>query len=254
MAWYEVVLILVVGLLTGGINTLAGSGSLITLPLLIFLGLPADVANGTNRIGVLLQTAVAVPTMQRRKPANLKGAWWIFLIGTIGAVIGARLAVELNEDMMEMAIGSLMIIMLLVILVKPNRWLKDGMPNPDVIKKPQYWLLFFILGIYGGFIQAGIGIFLLAGLVLGLGYNIVHANIIKLLFVFIYTIPVMWVFIANDLVNWKYGLLLSVGQIIGAWLSARFATGHPDAKIWIRKLLIIVVVASIIKFFYPLLT
>ena len=109
--------------------------------------------------------------------------------------------------------------------------------------------LFFVIGIYGGFIQAGVGIFLLAGLVMGVGYNLTQANAVKLVIVLALSLAAIVVFIVNDQVNWWLGALMAVGQSIGAWLAARFAVGNPNANVWVRRLLIAVIVLSIIKLF-----
>ncbi|MEM6804249.1 MAG: sulfite exporter TauE/SafE family protein, partial [Bacteroidota bacterium] len=112
------------GLLTGVINTLAGSGSLITLPVFIFIcGLPADVANGTNRIGALFQSATGVRAFQKEGELKLKGIVWIAIPIVLGAAVGAKIAVELDEQMMNYSIAALMVFMLIVLLVNPKKWI-----------------------------------------------------------------------------------------------------------------------------------
>jgi len=246
-AW-EIVLVIGAGFLAGVINTLAGSGSLVTLPLLIFFGLPAHVANGTNRVGVFLQGLIALGTMRSRADLEVRSGGWIVGITLVGALAGAWVAVDVPERFMDGAIMGLMAFMLVVLLVKPKRWLQVGMPRPDAHRKPLNWLFFLAIGFYGGFIQAGVGVFLLAALVLRAGYNLVHANVIKLLVVFAFSLPVLAIFVWNGQVAWRYGLLLAAGQAVGAWVAARFATGNPHAETWIRRLLIAVVLASLIKF------
>ena len=252
MAWYEYLLIIGAGALAGAINTLAGSGSLITLPLLIFLGLPAGVANGTNRIGVLLQNVIAVGTIRSRSNFRFEGSWWIIGLCLIGPLAGAQVAVEVDERWMNLAIGILMIMMMAVVLLKPERWLNPPeSPHPDAYRKPLNWLIFLAIGFYGAFIQAGVGIFLLAAMVLRGGYNLVNANAVKLMVVLVFTIPVLYIFLRGGQVEWRYGLLLAAGQMIGAWFAARFATGSPNASLWIRRLLIAVIAGSIIKILWP---
>ena len=156
----------VVGFVSGFINTLAGSGSLVTLPLLIVLGLPANVANGTNRIGILVQTVVSVATFHRRRALQPFGTTAIVLPAVVGAAVGAELAVDLDEAVLRRTIGALMLVMLAVVLLRPRRWLEvraDRDPASLWLRVP----LFFAIGVYGGFIQAGVGIFLLAVLVIG---------------------------------------------------------------------------------------
>lgn len=247
--WYVYVLAIFAGVLAGIINTLAGSGSLVTLPMLIFLGLPPSVANGTNRVGVIIQNIVGVSTFKRRGHLEIGDGIWYTLPAVLGAILGARIAVDLNERAMHITIGVVMVVMLVVILVDPKRWLREiSVPQEG---RPSLWklIMFFFIGIYGGFIQAGVGIFLLAALVLGAGYNLIHANAIKLVIILTYSLAAIIVFVMNGQVDWGLGLLMAVGQSTGAWLAARFATGNPNANVWVRRLLIFIIVVSIIKMF-----
>ena len=115
----------ITGFVAGFINTLAGSGSLLTLPILILLGLPANVANGTNRVGVLLQNIVAVATFRQRGALPLAGSWKLIVPSVVGAVLGAELAVDLDEALLRQTIGALMIVLIVVMLLKPERWIAE---------------------------------------------------------------------------------------------------------------------------------
>jgi len=211
-----------IGVLAGFINTLAGSGSLLTLPLLILLGLPANVANGTNRVGVLLQTVVAVATFRRRGALPLEGSWKLIVPAVVGGILGAEFAVDLDEALLRQTIGVLMLVLLGVMLLKPERWIAaHAVPREPrlLVEVP----LFFAIGVYGGFIQVSVGLFLLAGLVLGAGYNLIGANALKNFIVLVVTAAALIVFVVNDQVQWTLGLLLGAGQALGAWVAARFA-------------------------------
>ncbi len=249
MSEIQIILVLLAGVMAGAINTLAGSGSLITLPLLVFLGLPPNVANGTNRIGVLFQNITALSTMRANSALRIKGSWWIVGWCLLGSIAGARVAVSVDERWMNLALALLMATMLIVVIIQPEKWLREpGEPTAGAWKRPLNWLIFVLIGFYGGFIQAGVGIFLLAAMVLAGGYNLVHANVIKLLVVLVFSVPALLIFLQAGQVEWRYGLLLAVGQVIGAWAAARFATRSQRASLWIRRLLIAVILASIIKF------
>jgi uncharacterized protein len=212
----------ITGFLAGFINTLAGSGSLLTLPILILLGLPANVANGTNRVGVVLQNIVAVATFRQRGALPLAGSWKLIVPSVAGAVLGAELAVDLDEALLRQTIGALMIVLIVVMLLKPERWIAEHAAPREprlLVEVP----LFFAIGVYGGFIQVSVGLFLLAGLVLGSGYNLVSANAVKNLIVLVFTAAALVVFVLNDQVNWTLGLLLGAGQAVGAWVAVHFA-------------------------------
>ena len=245
MEWYLILAVIGVGFIAGFINTLAGSGSLLTLPMLMFLGLPANVANGTNRIAIFLQNVVGVGSFRQQKMLNARMGLWLALPAVVGSLLGAQIAIELNEAVMERVIGILLIVMFFLILYKPAQWVKDQAGH--VKSKPSLlqFFIFFMIGIYGGFIQAGVGIFLLAGLVLGAGFDVVKANAIKLLIILIYTPFALAIFFMNDQVNWKIGLILALGNMLGAFVASRFAISW-GAK-YVRYILLVVIFGSALK-------
>lgn len=242
MPWYTIPALIAAGFAAGFINTLAGSGSLITLPALIWIGLPATVANGTNRIGILMQNIVGVGSFMRHRILDVRGTLLLGIPATIGSVVGAQIAVNLNEEMMRRAIGAVMVAMLVVIIIRPQRWLEGRQIEMDGRPTLTQLLIFFAIGVYGGFIQAGVGIFLLAGLVLAVGYDLVRANAVKLGIVLFYIPFALAVFFRNHQVDLLAGLILGVGNMLGAWVGAR--TAVQRGAVWVRRLLIAVVIVS----------
>ncbi len=234
LAWYKILAVIGIGLVAGFINTLAGSGSLLTLPLLMFMGLPANVANGTNRIAILLQNVVGVSSFRQQKVLDFREGLKIGIPAVIGSVLGARIAIHFNDAVMERVIGGLLIGMFVLIIFRPDRWLKGREGQPPMNPYIQA-LIFFLIGIYGGFIQAGVGFFLLGGLVLGAGYELVRANALKVFIVLLYTPFALAVFILNEDVNYVFGLILAVGNMLGAFLGARVAVrwGAPAVRIFL---------------------
>jgi uncharacterized membrane protein YfcA len=158
MEWFKIFILIGAGVIAGFINTIAGSGSLLTLPLFMAFGLSAPVANGTNRIGILLQSLVGVFSFKKQKLLDFSTAIKIAVPSVIGALIGALIAVDLDEKAMQTAIGILLFLMFFLILWKPNRWLKSHEGNPPLPLWAQM-IIFFFVGMYGGFIQAGVGFF-----------------------------------------------------------------------------------------------
>lgn len=226
MEWWVYAIVVIVGVISGFINTLAGSGSLLTLPLLIFLGLPANVANGTNRIGILLQSVVAVGSFKHKKVFEWKDGIWLTIPAGIGALIGAWVAVDLNEQLMNRLIGGLLVFMFFVILLKPEKWIGDNSSNKPIKVTPLRILVFLLIGFYGGFIQAGVGFFLLAGLGLGAGMNLLKANAIKVLITLAFTVLALGVFMLNNQVDYWLGLIMGLGNMLGAWLATHVAVKH----------------------------
>ena len=236
----------IAGFVAGFINTLAGTGSLITLPVLILLGLPATVANGTNRLGVLMQNIVAVATFRNRGALDVTGSWKLVLPAVVGSVLGARLAVDIDQQTMRNVIGVFMLVMLAILMLKPERWIAEH-ASPRAPRLSVEVPLFFAIGVYGGFLQAGVGIFLLAALVLGAGFNLVGANAVKNLIVLAVTVVAIPVFVLHDQVQWTLGLLLGAGQAAGAWFAARVALKRGAG--FVRMFVIVTVLLSAIALF-----
>jgi len=246
---------LVGAVLAGAVNTLSGNGSAITLTILMeLLGLPANVANGTNRVGVLGNGFAASLGFQRAgrlavKKEERKEMTHVVVITTLGAVLGIYLSLIISNEAYRAVFRYLLIVMLIVVLVKPKRWLvaSEGRPVlPQWVSIP----LYFALGIYGGFIQMGMGVFFLAIMVLVARYEIIQANVIKALVVTAYTLIAVAIFSWQGLIDWPIGLLMAAGQMIGGYLTARFASQHPKAGLYAYRLLIIVIIAAIAKAFF----
>ena len=246
MDW-QLLALIGIGFAAGFINTLAGGGSLFSLPFLIFLGLPANVANGTLRIAILLQNIIGVGSFKQQKVFNFKEGIWYSLPAAIGAIIGASFAISINEHIMKYIIGGLLIFMFFFMILKPSVWLKYKSENakskPTII---QFIILFFV-GLYGGFIQAGVGFFLLASLVLGAGIDLVKANAFKMFIILIYTIFVLSVFMYNDLINYKFGIILAIGNMTGAFVASRFAVSWGSK--FVRYVLLIVLFGTSLHIF-----
>ncbi len=222
MEWYLYLVVVAVGLVAGIINTLAAGGSLLTLPVLMALGLPPNMANGTNRIAIFLQNVVGVRQFHKEKVMDFPSGFKVGIPAVAGAIAGAFIAVNLNDEVMKLAIAGVMILVFFLILLKPNRWINSHETHPPI----PYWvqvIVFFFVGVYGGFIQAGVGFFLLTSLVLGSGFELVKANALKLLIILLYTPLALLIFFMNGDVNLWIGLVLAVGNMTGAWIGTKIA-------------------------------
>ena len=247
MEWYMILALIGTGLAAGFINTTAGGGSMLTLPLLMFLGLPANVANGTNRIAILLQNLVGANTFRQKKVLDLKMDFKLAVPAVVGSIIGALFAVEIDPQILKKIIAGLMVVMFFIIVLKPEIWVKDQVGNVTAKPTVLQYIIFFFIGFYGGFIQLGVGFFLLAGLVLGCGQDLVKANAVKVLIILLYTIFSLAIYIFNKQVDITAGLILAVGNMVGAWLGANFAV-KGGAK-YIRYVLIGALVIVILNLF-----
>ncbi|MCF8399699.1 MAG: sulfite exporter TauE/SafE family protein [Bacteroidales bacterium] len=241
MDWITVIILIVAGVFVGFINTLAGGGSVISLSVLMFLGLPPTVANGTNRIAILIQTFTAVSSFKKQKVLESRKALLLAIPAAIGSVVGAFIAVDINEIIFERAFAIVMLVMLVFILYKPQKYLYGRKELMN--KKINVWqiLLFFLIGIYGGFIHVGIGYFLLAGIVLSAGFDLVKANAIKVTIAFFVTVVALLVFFFSHEINLLYGIVLGLGTIAGAIIASRMAVKKGVSFVrWVIVILIIV--------------
>ncbi len=240
MSIFEISALIIGGVLVGFINTLAGGGSIISLSILMYvMGLPASVANGTNRIAVTLQTLVASASFKKQKVLDWKKGIKLGIPSVIGSIIGAWIAVDIDEKVFEKAMAIIMIIMLVFIFYKPQLWLKGQEDLIDKKISPFIMFVFFLIGIYGGFIHVGIGYLLLMGIVLGAGYDLVKANAIKVFIVLLYVPFSLAVFIYNGQVNYLYGFVLAIGNVVGAVVASKLAIEN-GAK-FIRWVIVLVV-------------
>lgn len=247
LAWYHYGSLILAGFAAGVVNTLAGNGSVFTLSTLIFFGLPASVANATNRIGTVLQGATAVGVMSRHDKQIFNYSLPYLLPSLIGALLGAWLVVDLSDQALRLIMGSIMLLLLVVILLNPKKGLKEGEGKPahPVIRT----LSLFGIGFYGGVIQAGIGILLIVSLVSLASHSMVKANAIKLVVVLVYSLPVLGIFIWHGQVEWVMGSWVALGQVAGSFLAARFAVKSQAANRWIRYLLITMILLAVAKLF-----
>jgi len=247
MSWIEITVLIVSGVLVGFINTLAGGGSIISLSILMFLGLPANIANGTNRIAILGQTLTGVASFKQQKVLDFRKGIIMAIPAIIGSLVGAWIAVDINEKVFEIAVAIIMIFMLFFILYKPNKLLYGR--KELIEKKIGFYqiLIFFLIGIYGGFIHVGVGYFLLTGIVIGAGYDLVKANAIKVLIVLLYTPFTLIIFILDKQINWKYGLILTIGTFIGAFIASRLAVSKGVN--FVRWVIVIVILLTSAQLF-----
>ena len=244
MEWYYYIIVVAVGIVAGIINTLAAGGSLLPLPGLMALGLPPNMANGTNRIAIFLQNVVGVGSFHKQKVMDFPSGFKVGIPAAIGAIAGAFIAVNLNDEVMKLAIAGVMILVFFLILLKPNRWINSHEEHPPI----PYWMqavVFFFVGIYGGFIQAGVGFFLLTSLVLGSGFELLKANALKLFVILLYTPLALVIFFVHGDVNLTLGLVLAVGNMTGAWIGTRIAV-KQGAK-FIRYFVLVAILIAATK-------
>ena len=245
--WHYPVLILV-GCIVGVINTMAGGGSLITLPILIFLGLPSNVANGTNRIALILTALSANVGYRSKGISTYPFSAYIGVFALFGSLLGANLATDIDDKIFNKILSIIMIIVTLLILLSP-KVLKGNLPErlkgKNLLKS---CIIFFIIGIYGGFVNAGIGLVIMLFLSIYNRMNLVKVNATKSVVILIYTIGAFLTFLFNDLVDFGYGFSLGFGTLFGGWWASRYSVKKGERII--RFFLIITVVLLSFKLWF----
>ena len=235
-------LISLAGLVAGFINTIAGGGSLLTLPALMLAGLPPSIANGTNRIGILMQSTAATMSFRKAGALDLGLSARLLMPTLLGAVLGAYSASILSDASLEPLILIVLIIVALLFALRPA-WVAPLHTQASAPRSPSgwAWMGLALTGFYGGFLQAGVGFLLLSVLSGLLRLDLTRANAIKVALVVPYTIVALGIFAWADQVAWGVGLVLGLTSVIGARLGVRVAVERAE---WLRWLVLGAVIAS----------
>jgi len=242
------VLLIAVGFLAGFINTIAGGGTLLTMPMLIFMGLPPSVANGTNRVAILIQTAMGVKGFQTKGVTTHPFSIYLGISAFFGSLIGAQIAVDIKGETFNKILAIIMIFVVVMMLKKPKVLLSNA--TERITGKYLYVsiIIFFFLGIYGGFINAGIGFMMLILLPYVNHLSILKSNATKVAVVSIYTIAAVAMFAYHDKIDWKMGLILAIGNASGAWISSRWSVKKGDDTI--KKIVVAMICVLAIKLWF----
>jgi uncharacterized protein len=214
--WVGLVVLGVAGAIASVINAIAGGGSMLTLPLLVAMGLPPGLANGTNRVGVITQGLASVATFHRRGFRDYRLVARLLLPMMLGAAAGTALATRMDDELLRVVFGATLAAWAVLLVVRPGRFLHAPAEprRPGVLA----YVLSVLIGVYGGFLQVGVGFPLLALLVLYLGHPAVQANAIKLALTLGYTLVSLPMFALAGQVAWREGVVLAVGGWLGGWL------------------------------------
>lgn len=239
---YKAILIFITGIIAGFLNTVGGGGSLLAMPVLIFSGLPSAVANGTNRIALMIQNIVAVINFKNKGYFYPKICIMLGIPAILGSIIGAKVAIDISGELFEKILGIVMLVVLVLIIWRPEKkFIKPiDIDKLSIKRRIAAIIAFFFVGFYGGFIQGGVGFIIILTLGLITGMSLVKINSLKVFIVAIYMISSLIVFIVNGKVDWGLGILLAAGNGIGGYLGSNFAVSKGDK--WIRRFIFIVMV------------
>lgn len=245
----ELILLVIIGFITGIINIMAGGGSLLTLPMLIFLGLPPSVANGTNRVAILIQNIFSTAGFKSKGITTFPYSIYFGISAMFGAIIGAQIAVDIKGEVFNKILAIVMLFVVVFLVFNRKTKIEDYVER---ITGKHLWIsiiVFFFIGIYGGFIQAGTGFLMLLALSGINQFSLVKSNAIKVIVALIYTTSALIIFILNDQVNWKYGLILAIGNASGGWLASRWSVKKGDGIVKIFLIVMVIIMAIKLWFF-----
>ncbi len=247
-AW-QLLILTAVGAIAGWLNVMAGGGSLLTLPVMLFMGIPAPVANATNRVGILVQNVAATTAFFRQGHADFRLGLSLAAAASVGAAGGAMIGVRLSGEWFDRVLAVVMLAVMLVMAIGHGG---KRAPIPlDAPPKRLVWghLAMVGAGFWGGFIQVGVGFILMPILSRVMGLNLVRVNMYKVLIVLVYTVVALLVFAAHVEVIWEAGAALAVGTAVGGWLGARSTVRHGEG--WIRRVLYVTLSLFVVKLLWP---
>lgn len=242
-----IIILIISGLFVGFINTLSAGGTVISIALYLALGIPAPIANATNRIGVLIQSFSTGLMMKREGLIDNKKTLRLAIPTMLGALVGSLLASVLTQNIFSYFMGAILILMIFFLFMNPSKLSQD---DKERLSKPISlikYIAFFGIGIYGGFIQVGTGFLLMTAGTMLIGYDIIKTNALKVSIMFLYTLVAMTVFIFDSQIYWSYGLVHSIGSIAGSWVATKFAL--KKGANFVRWVVVIVIILTALNLF-----
>lgn len=243
----ELILLLVTGIATGFLNVMAGGGSMLSVPIMIFLGVPGTVANATNRIAILPQNISAVIAFYRKGFANFRLSLSLAACTIPGTIVGAYLAARIPNDQFNTLLAIIMLAILLIMALPQSKTI-EGSEHPGRARMIAGHLLMVLIGFWGGFIHIGVGFLLMPALNRVMRFDLITTNSHKVFIVLCYTSVALLVFASQLDMLWKYGIALAIGTTIGGWIAANFQIKQGIGAI--KWTLNIVIIAFIIKLLF----
>lgn len=243
---WEYALLIGAGIVGGALNIMAGGGSVLTVPAMIFLGVPGPIANGTNRIAILAQNITATVTFLRNGVGNVKRCLTLSLCALPGAALGAYVGASLSSDHFNTVLAWVMVGVLVLILSDK----KPTATNTNTAPRNLLWghILMVGAGFWGGFIQIGIGFILMPIMHRVMGLSLVETNAYKSFIILAYTLVALVIFAQTSELYWLIGAILAVGNSLGGYLGAKLSIVKGDALI--KKVLVATISIMVVKLLF----
>lgn len=240
-----IILLIAVGAFVGFINTVAGLATVISYSLFMIMGMPINIANATSRVGVLLQFSANSLIFKKEGLLDVKLATKVGIPVAVGALFGAEMAAVFRTDIIEVVTGILLPLIAMLLFVDKKKFSEKYHIAGGAKMSPVKYVIFFIIGVYGGFTHAGIGLLVIFGSFIFLGQDLLHSNAIKQLTTVIYTPVALVIFAIHGQINWPVALIYAVGNVLGGVVASKVAIKWGEKFIKIS----VVAVVGIVSFY-----
>ena len=248
MEWWQPLLLAGVGTIAGWLNVMAGGGSMLTVPAMLFLGLPGPVANGTNRIAIIAQNIVAVTTFFRRGYSDFRLSLSLALAAVPGAVAGALVGTRLDGVWFNRTLAAIMLGVMILMARGGHERVTGTVAPPGRARLLWGHVLMIGAGFWGGFIQIGVGFVLMPILHRVIGLDLVRTNMHKVFIVLVFSVVALAVFASQVQIYWTMGLALALGNAVGGWVGAHTTVTRGETLI--RAVLYLALAAIVIRLLF----
>lgn len=243
----QVLILFLAGIAVAFINTVSAAGSLVSLSALMFAGLSSVEANATNRIPIIFQSYFSAKGFESKGISGGNYKWWLAFACVPGAIIGAWLAIKIPAEIFNRILLGVMLLFLLIAIYNPLKQNAETEERISLKYKVVGVVLYFFVGIYGGFIQAGSGFFLMLPALLLHRFNIHKTNYYKVFITLIYSTAALGMFVWKGNINWYYGFIMSIGTSLGGWLTSRWSVHVNSSQM---RLLIIALISFLTAYMW----
>lgn len=231
-AYWTYPLLFVAGMAVSVINSVSGGGSALSLPLLILLGLPSAVANGTNRIGVLAGSLGSLAAFRNLGHFHPRLAWQAGWPAALGALAGSLLAVRLPDRIFNPVLAAVIVFVAVMAFRKPVQAVGRAGP-PRMRSGLIAFLVYLGIGCYGGLIQAGSGLIMIYAFGRLGNLDIFQINSLKVFNTLIFIGVSLATFIWAGKVHWGMAAVLAAGNLVGGWLGSHWQVRRGEA--WVNR-------------------
>jgi uncharacterized membrane protein YfcA len=244
----SLLVIFVTGIIGSSFGTLVGGTSLITIPILIFLGLPPHTAIGTDRLGITGLTSVGWYKFHEKGLIHYPIALMMGTAAVVGSFFGANLVLQISMTLLKKIIALVTVFLLILAIGQP----KLGVERRDrLIKRHEYGMgifMSFIVGIYGGFYGAMAGTFLLYIALFPFKQTFLEGTATLKPSSFMMTLMAAFVFARKGAIDYPMAIAMFLGCAIGSYIGAHYS--DRIGNVWIRRLFILIVLIMVIKLLF----